>query len=471
MRIAVIGGGITGLALTHRLLELKKQSKKNFEINLLEAAPRLGGIIESRSCDGFLLESGPDSFISEKPWALDLARRLGLSSEVIGTRRENRRSFVLRQGKLLAVPEGFYLISPTRLRPFLESPVFSLSGKLRILAEALLPRRAGENDETVGSFVRRRFGREAFDRVGQAMLGGIYTGDPDKLSLSATMPRFRELEKKYGSLIRGLAAEKAGPARRHVDEASGPRYSLFVSLRRGMEDLVKALAGQIPPDDVKLNFRVKEISYDIRTSQWRVLSQSGQMRVFDKVCLTLPARHAAALLRNNVQRLSFKLSQIRYESVLTVNLAYKREQIPHPLDGFGFVTPKIENRPTIACTFCDRKFEGRAPQGFSLLRAFVGGAFGKKFFEKTDEEITKRVTTDLKELLGVKGEPLFLVLKRYPDSMVQYGLGHPDWVSEIRKIIPKNLGLYLAGSAYSGVGIPDCVRDAEAEAGEIFKSL
>lgn len=438
-------------------------------MHLLEAAPRLGGAIETEKRDGFLLEKGPDAFISKKPWALDLARRVGLSPQIIGTREENRRSFVLQKGRLVPVPEGFYLISPTQVRPFLESSLFSLPGKLRILMEAAIPQRAEESDESVGSFIRRRFGKEALGRVGQAMLAGIYAGDPENLSLLATMPRFRELEKKYGSVTRGLLKEM--PENKESERAAGPRYGLFVSFREGMGVLVEALSKKIPEDCVKLNFPVKEVSYDSSTKYWKLLAQNGQRRVFDRVCLTLPAKDAAAQLKNSVEPLSRKLSRIHYESVLTVNLGYKREEIPHPLDGFGFVVPRIENRATIACTFCDRKFEGRAPQGFSLLRAFVGGAFGKKYFDKSDSEMIKLVSMDFKELLGIQGKPLFTALQRHPESMVQYELGHLDLVSEIQKITPQNLGLYLAGSSYEGVGIPDCVKDAESTAEKIFKSL
>ena len=469
-RVAIVGGGISGLATAYYLLKLQKEAGKNIEIALYEAQDRLGGTIETENTDGFILEKGPDAFITDKPWALNLSKELGLENELIGTNPTNRRSFIARNGKLLSVPEGFYLVAPIDIGAFLRSPIVSLPGKLRMMAELFLPKKENNSDESIASFVRRRFGREALDRVAQAMLGGIYTGDPEALSLRATMPRFLELEQKYGSVTRGLMIET-----RHqkaaVSGASGPRYSLFSSFKNGMRTLPETLAKNIPANSIFTKSEVKKISYDKNTQKWALDFQGRNKELFDSVCIASTAKQAAFFLKEEAPKSAEKLSKISYESVATVNLAYKAEQLSHPLNGFGFVTPKIENKAVIACSFSNRKFEGRAPKGYALLRAFVGGAFGRHHFEKNDQEIISQSKSELQEYLGIQGEPVLTRLQRHPKAMVQYAVGHLDLVSEIRVLVSKSKGLFLTGSSYGGAGIPDCIREAESEAKKIFESV
>ena len=299
-KVAVIGAGIAGLAFAHRLAELDQAS----EISIFEAGPRAGGSIETEQRDGFILEKGPDSFISEKPWGLELAKRLGLESEIIGTENENRRSLVLRNGRLLAVPQGFYLMAPTEIKQFLRSPLFSPAGKLRMMMEPLIPAKRDGGDESVAGFIRRRFGQECLERAGQPMLAGIYTGDPERLSMLATMPRFIELEKKHKSVIRGLMGE--------LPESSGPRYSLFLSFRHGMETLVKAILSRIPEGALRLNTTVKATRYEPREKHWNVLLADGRTELFDRVVLALPAYGAAALISEESPSLFTLLSAIYF---------------------------------------------------------------------------------------------------------------------------------------------------------------
>ena len=319
-QIAVIGGGIAGLTAAYRLSELKKG-----EISLFEAGSRPGGTIETEARDGFLLEKGPDSFLSEKPSAVQLSKELGLETKLIGTRNENRKSFIVRRGRLIAVPEGFYLISPTQFGPFLSSPLFSALGKIRMGLEVLVPRAGSGGDESIGSFIRRRFGKEALERAGQPMLAGIYTGDPENLSLLATMPRFKELENEYGSVIRGLLAGVSRRKQPALAQASGARYSLFLSYREGMETLTKALAGKIGGQSLKLESPLKELIQVSKTDpRWRLNFADGRSGMFDAVCLALPARAAAEVIKNTAPALSEKLNSIAYESVATVHLAFNR---------------------------------------------------------------------------------------------------------------------------------------------------
>lgn len=468
-RIAIVGGGISGLALAHRLFELKEKSGLPFEVRLFESGHRIGGTIQTEKKEGFVLEKGPDSFISDKPWALDLVKRLDLQSEVIGTQNENRKSFVVRNGKLLEVPAGFYLIAPTRIGEFLKSPLFSLPGKLRVMAELLIPGSHSDRDESVAAFVRRRFGSECLEHVGQAMIGGIYTGDPENLSLLATMPRLKELEKKHGSVIRGLLAREE--QKKDLSEASGPRYSLFLSFKEGMEVLTKKLLRKMPSNSVRLGFEITSIEKEVSTGRWNLVTKNGDIEAADIVCLALPARISSLLIKKTAPGLSEKLSHISYESVATINFAFRRDDIQHRLDGFGFVVPRTENRPLVACSFSSQKFENRAPEKMALLRVFVGGAFGRDFFKKTDKEMEELALKDLSPLLGINAKPVFSSLSRYPVAMVQYSLNHLDLVSDIENESKKHSGLYLTGSSYRGVGIPDCVRDAEEQAEKIVKNV
>jgi len=466
--VVVVGGGIAGLACAHRLFELKKEKGSKFEILLLEAGSRLGGTLETQKKDGFLMESGPDAFISEKPAALELCGCLGIEGRLIETESLNRKSFIARGKKLIAVPEGFYLTAPTKLWPFFTSPLLSLPGKVRAAMEPLLKSAPPAEDESVGSFIRRRFGNEMLERVGQAMLAGIYTADPEILSLRAALPRFAELEVKYGSVTRGLK-EEARKKDSALKNVRGPRYSLFMSFKEGMQTLTDTIAAKIPSESRRLGFAVKSLSFDPSAKQWILISENGEKLNAEMVCLAIPPQAASLLTAQIDPDLSRKLGDIRSESVVTVNLAYRDSDFLRLPRGFGFVVPASEKRALIACSFSSNKFSGRAPKGFQLLRAFVGGVFGKKFYDLSDADILTAVRRDLEELLGVSKEPVFSSLKRHPRSVVQYRLGHLDLVREIRSACEKQDGFFVTGASYRGVGIPDCVEDAQNQAEQIFK--
>ena len=448
--VIIIGGGISGLAAAHHL------TKQNIHVTLLEASRRLGGTIHTERRDGFLLERGPDSFISEKPQALTLAKRLGLESRLVQTNEQFRRSFIVRDGRLRAVPEGFQLLAPSRLWPFITSDIFSIGGKARMAADLLLPRKStnGTNDESLASFVRRRLGVEALERMAQPMVGGIYTADPETLSLRATLPRFLEMERQHRSLI--LAMLRQGRAQKIG--TSGARYSLFLSFDRGMQVLIDALAEQIKAD-VRLNTRAVGLRRD--EAGWTITTSDGEEIKADKICIALPAYLAATLLHG---RLAEKLRQIKYASTATINFAYRRSAIAHPLNGFGFVVPFVEKRSLIACTFSSVKFSERAPEGHVLLRAFAGGALQPEVFALDEDDLRVRVESDLRELLGITEDPLFVQVAKWKDSMPQYEVGHLDRVNEIEKLVSELPGLTLAGNAYRGAGIPDCIRSGEAAA-------
>ena len=457
-RVVIIGAGIAGLAAAHRVVEQGHAHGLAVEPLLLEASPRLGGTIRTERHEGFLVEHGPDSFLSEKPWALALCRRLGLEDRLLRTDDRFRRTYVAFRGALHPLPDGFQLLAPTRLGPFVKSRLFSWPGKLRMGLDLVLPR-GSDPDESLGAFVRRRLGREALDRVAQPLVAGIYTADPDALSLAATMPRFQDLERRERSLILGMwrAAQQAPAADAGT---SGARWSLFVTLRDGMEELVRALTARLPPGTVRLGTRVTDVVRD--DARWRVLTATGDAEAADAVVIASEAGQAGRLLRYLDPGLSLLLDGIPYAGSATVTLAFRRADVAHPLDGFGFVVPRVEGRPIIACTFSSVKYPGRAPDGFALLRVFVGGATDEAALAAPDDALAATARAQLAELLGARGEPLFTLVARYPKAMPQYHVGHLARVDAIELALRRHAGLALAGGAYRGVGIADCVHSAEA---------
>ena len=468
-RIGIIGGGVTGLATANRLIALSQQQKREVSIQLFEASSRLGGTIQTDQRDGFLLERGPDSFISEKPEALNLSRELGLESQLIQTNSQHRRSFIVRNGRLRPVPEGFQLLAPTRFWPFVASDIFNLAGKLRMSADLLLPRKSanGTHDESLASFVRRRLGQQALERMAQPMVGGIYTADPELLSLRATLPRFLDMEREHRSVILGMWRKSR--VVRKQQGVSGARYSLFLSFDRGMQVLTDALQNRVrasPVLEVLLNTAVERVE---RTeSGWLITTLTGSKFELDVICFAVPSYVAAKLIAPFASTLASRLNQIKFASTATVNLAYRRNDIQHALDGFGFVVPLIEQRSLIACTFASVKFAGRAPDKHVLLRAFVGGALQPEMLSLDDAEINRRVQSDLQSLLGVTGNPLFVETTRWNSSMPQYYVGHLQLVKDIEEEVERLPGLLLTGNSYRGAGVPDCIRSGEQAAEKIM---
>jgi oxygen-dependent protoporphyrinogen oxidase len=457
VKLVVVGGGISGLSAAHRALELARDGAR-LELALLESRDRLGGTIATERVDGFTVESGPDSFLSEKPWAIGLCARLGIEDRLLRTDDRFRKVFVWFRGRLHPLPDGFQLLAPTQLGPFLASPLFSWPGKLRMGLDLVLPRGGGD-DESLGAFVRRRLGAQALERVAQPLVAGIYTADPDELSLAATMPRFLELERKERSLIGALwRANRRAPR----TGTSGARWSLFVTLRDGMAELIGALAARLPAGTVRLRHRVGGV--ERAGASWRVTTTSGERLDADRVILATESHVAARLLRYADPSLAALLEGVPYASSATVCLGYRRGDVPHPLDGFGFVVPRAEKRALLACTFSSVKYPGRAPDGHALLRCFLGGALDARALEADDDTLTRRAREELREALGIVAPPVLTRVHRWPLSMPQYHVGHLRRIETIEHRVRGLSGLELAGGAYRGVGIADCVRSGEAAA-------
>ncbi|MDH3582736.1 MAG: protoporphyrinogen oxidase, partial [Phycisphaerae bacterium] len=375
----------------------------------------------------------------------------------------HRRALVVRRGRLMPIPAGFRLMAPGRWGPVLRSPLFSWRGKLRMAGERFVPRKSGGEDEAVADFVVRRFGREALERLVQPLVGGIYTADANRLSLRATLPQFGEMEQQYGSVSRGMRERAVGA---ESDDA-GARYSLFLSFEDGMQTLVDGLVGNLNPVNVELGRTACAVRRG-GGGGWEVHCEDGGVLDGDGVILALPAFAAADLLGDCDAELAASLASIEYASSAVINLGFNQADVPDPLEAFGFVVPAAENRRLLAASYSSSKYAGRAPADHVLLRAFVGGALQPELLEYDDEKLIGLAREELGELLGIGGEPVITTVARWPRSMPQYTVGHRERVESILGQLAAHDGLGLAGSAYDGVGIPDCIRSGQAAAEGLF---
>jgi oxygen-dependent protoporphyrinogen oxidase len=465
--IVVVGGGIAGLAAAHRIVELGRAQQRPVRLTLLEAGRRLGGSIATERTDGFVIEAGPDSFISEKPWALQLCERIGFTPRLVRTRDTDRRTFIVHSGRLHALPDGFLLLAPTQFWPLLTTRLFSWPGKLRMGLDLVLPRGPERADESLASFVTRRMGREALERVAQPLVGGIYTADPADLSLAATMPRFLAMERTSRSIIWSMWSQmRRAPAA--ARGTSGARWSLFVSVDDGMQGLIDALAQRLPQGAVRLGCAVRAVR---REGQWSVVTGDGSALGADAVVLATPAHQTVCCVADVDADLAEELRGIPYASSATISLAYREGQLPQPLAGFGFVVPLVEARSIVACTYSSVKYPGRAPAGHVLLRAFVGGAMQQQLFEQDDATMAASVRRELRELLTITSEPVLTRIHRHAQAMPQYRVGHLDRMQRIDAALARHPGLAVAGNAYRGVGIPDCIHSGEMAAEAVWQQL
>lgn len=470
-RIAVIGGGLTGLAAAHRLQELAAAEGRTCDVTLFEASPRLGGLVGTIERDGYLIDTGADSFITNKPGAIGLCQRLGLEDQLQKTDPRYRGALVVRRGRPVPVPEGFQLLSPAALWPVLTSPILSPWGKLRLVCERFIPPRAASDDESLASFVRRRFGQEALDRLIQPLVGGIYTSDPETLSLAATLPRFVEMERRHGSLIRA-SRQRSKVASEDDSTSSGARYGLFVGLRRGMQQLVDAVAQRVAHSTtLRLASDVQSLRPAGSLERGYELSVDGEKIPFDGVIVTVPPRRAVPLLRELDAPLSASLEQIPAASSAIVITGHSLQDIRHPLETFGVVVPYTERRRVLAISCSSRKFPNRAPDGRMLLRTFVGGAMQQSLCDQDDASLVELVRDELRELLGVTGTPDFAHVARYPQAMPQYTVGHQVRVAQIEQLAGRWPRLQIAGNAYHGVGVPDAIASGESAAERLMVEL
>ncbi len=466
--VLIVGGGISGLATAYYLQKQARAAGLPLRYTVLESGPVPGGKIATERVDGFVIEGGPDSFLAQKPWAEELCRELGLAGELIGTNDAQRAVFILCRGRLVPLPRGINLIVPTRLKPLLRSPLLSWPGKLRMALEPLVPARTDEADESIGSFVRRRFGREAMEVLAEPLMCGIHAGAPEELSLEATFARFRDMERKHGSLTRGMRRSTAQQMSAPTRSPSESR-SAFLSLRGGVGRLIDALVPALVDGRVETGVAVSSLERDAQG--YRVSTAAGGSYPADAVVLTTPAYVSARIVQDLAPSLADSLGRIRYVSSGTVSLAFRREEVQHPLNGFGFVVPRGERRRIFGCTWNSSKLAGRAPEGHVLLRAFVGGAGREEIVELPDQELVALVRAEFEQIMGLEAEPLLSRVYRWHHANPQYEVGHLQRVREMHSQAESVGGLYLTGSAFEGVGIPDCVRQAQTTASTILAAL
>ncbi len=462
MRIAIIGGGIAGLAAAYEL-ELARVAGADVEYELFEAGPALGGVIASSVVDGTVIERGPDSFLTEKPAAADLCRELGLSADLVPSDDAQRKTFILVGKRLVALPDGLMFLVPTKLIPTALSGLFSIPTKVRMGLELLHPPRPHTGDESVADLVRRHYGQEAVDRLADPLLSGIYGGDASQLSAQSVLPRLVDMETKYGSLTKGmLAAFQAGKAASASGPAGAPPSAprpLFTTLRYGLQQLIDALVDRLDAQRVHVEAPVNAVERS--ATGWKVtcsLFGAQTRREFGGIILATPAWSASELLKSVDAPLSSELSGIPYSSSITVNLVYDQNRLGPLPEGFGFLVPAVENRALLACTFVHRKFPGRTAPGKAVIRAFLGGARNARLLSESDDSLVDVVRRELQSILNVSIVPDFTDVRRWPRAMAQYAVGHKDRLARIQSRVSGLDGLHLAGNAYDGIGISDCIR-------------
>jgi len=462
-RIAIIGGGISGLAAAFAL-EQHRLAGAPLEYVLYESSPRLGGVLRTEHVEGCVLEAGPDSFLTEKSWAADLCRTLGLGDQLISSNDADRKTYILVHGRLVLIPDGLMFMVPTKLLPTILSPLFSVKSKLLMAREWFHPPRAADRDESVASLVERHYGRELVDRLADPLLSGIYGGEASSLSVRAVLPGFAEMERTHGSLGRAVLAAR----KQRSEAARQPARPLFASLKNGMQQLVDALLSRLSRSALLLNMPIDNVRAEARG--WRV-SAGAKTDSFDGVIFALPAHSAAKLLSSSSPELANELGGIGYSSSITVGLGYGREVRQALPAGFGFLVPRSEGRLMLAATFVHNKFPGRAPQDRALLRCFIGGAHADEVWQLSDSEVVGLVREDLQEILRVRAEPVFARVYKWKAAMAQYGVGHLDRLERIERLRRQLPGLALAGNGYRGIGVPDCIRSGSEAAGEVLTSL
>ena len=458
-RIAIIGGGISGLSAAFAL-EKPRRAGIAVEYVLFESSPRLGGVLLTESIDGCLVEAGPDSFLTEKPWAADLCREVGLADQLIGSNDRDRKTYILVNGRLVPMPDGLMFMVPTKMLPAIWSPLFSTRTKFRIMQEWFHPKRKSATDESVASFVERHYGREVVDRLADPLLSGVYGGQADKLSLRAVLPRFADMEASHGSLGRALISTL-----QKTPKTAAPK-PLFTSLKNGMQQMVDAIISHLPPSALRINTPVQAIQQ--QDTNWLV-SAGYASDQFDAVILATSAPVAARL--GLPAQLSSALAAIEYTSSVTVALAYNQQVRQSLPPGFGFLVPRSEGKRLLAATFVHNKFPHRTPPDRALIRCFLGGAHHPAILDQTDEEILSLAKQELRQILNLTAAPLFTRIYKWKDAMAQYNVGHIERILAIEQACRDLPNLALAGNAYHGIGVPDCVRSGAEAANRILQAL
>ena len=457
-KIIIIGGGISGLSTAYYL------AKRGQASVIVESRPRPGGVIQTERIEDCLIEAGPDSFLSAKPAAMELARELGLEDQVIGSNDHLRRTYIWKNGRLVALPDGLMMMVPTKILPLVGTGLLTWGTKIRMGLELLRAPRDMSGDESVAQFVKTHYGAEAVDYLAEPLLSGVYGGDASELSAMSVLPRFVELAKRYGSLTRGVLVERARNARSRVDKPA----PLFRTLKAGLTQMVDALVNSIQGRVEIVQARARSVERS--QSGFRVKLDDTWMEA-DRLVIACEAHSAATLAAGLDGRMAGLLGAIPYSSSMIVALGFDARDFRHPPDGFGFLVPRKERRRLVACTWVGTKFPFRAPAGTILARCFFGGTGDPEALQLSDEAAAGLALEELRRIAGFSAPPRFVRVFRWPQSMAQYTVGHSERVAEIRSRAAAIPGLYLAGNAYEGIGIPDCIRMGKDAAERVLQSV
>lgn len=519
--VIIVGGGITGLSTAYHLQEEARNAGLPLTFTLLESDNRVGGKIKTEYIDDFVIDGGPDCFLGRKPWALQLSRKLGLGDELRGTNDDHRKTFVLDKGKLKPLPDGVLLIIPTRFAPFAASTLISIPGKMRMGMDLFIPPRMEKTDETVAEFVLRRLGKEALEKIAEPLMSGIHISDPETQSLLGSFPRFRDIEQKHGSLIKGMISERNAAIKKKKEQAkqngtsngvtslppdqmlyagvrqfnnlmglpTPDKYNtstscargldpakplpMFITLRRGLGQFVDAIHKELTEGQIvtgKSAVKIEEIEGG-EQPRYRVYTEDGESFEGDSVIMATPAYAAAKMLDEVHPSLAQDLRKIRYVSTATVSMGFRFEDIGKPFGGFGFVIPRKENRSMMGCTWTSTKFLDRVSPNNLLLRCFVGGPGREHLAEQNDEDLVNMLLDELRSITGLEATPHLVRIYRWTKANPQYDVGHLDRVKEMFATCESKPGLFLTGSAYEGVGVPDCVNHGHKAAKKAVELL
>jgi len=467
-KLVIVGGGIAGLSAAY--FATKKLA--DIEITLIESSDRWGGKITTDRVpfDGgqFIIEGGPDTFLATKPYATALCKELGLGERLHGTNPNKKNTYVLNRNRLLPLPDGLAMMIPTNVQSILKSLLVSWFGKARMGLDFLLPAKSVNGDESLGTFVSRRLGREAYENLIEPLMSGIYAGDGDALSLASTFPYLRDLELKYGSLARGaLQMRKQSVGAKHASPVQGSR-SAFLTPTTGLAEIVEALIQYLFSHNVELRLNSAVSRVSNIDSHYLVELDAGEALLADSLILATPAYISGKLIGSIDAELASALKSIPYTSTATISLAYKQTDLPRDLDGYGYIIPRRERRRALACTWTSTKFPHRAPEGYALIRVFVGRA--GQDIPWDEQDLLELAKEELKLSLGVTSEPLVERVFMWDKAMPQYNLGHPEILKKIDDAIENHPALALAGNGYRGIGIPDCIHSGELAVNKILES-
>lgn len=459
-RVVVIGGGAAGLA---GALALQRAAEAGEPVDwvLLEKDDRLGGKILTERRDGFIIDGGPDCYLSEKPWVGQMAARLGITNHLLPSNDAEKRTFIYARGRLHELPDGIMMMVPTKFLPLATTSLFSWPGKVRMGLDLFIPKRVDGSDETLGSFVRRRLGRECLELLAEPMVGGVHASDPEQMSLKATFPRFLQMEERHGSLIRAFLAARCKAPPRPAPRPGTVAQTYFMTFQGGMQELTDAVADAAGRQRMRSGRQVIAIEERTVGRRYLVRMADGESCEADALIVSSEAHQAARFLRDLDGKLAETLGQVLWSSAATVSLAYRRDRLGHELHGFGFLVPAVAQRQIMASTWSSTKWPGRAPDGYALIRAFVGGPHNGALVELEDDAMVAMVRQELGAIMGITAEPEFGRVYRWPKGMPQYTVGHLDRLAAIERRLKEHPGLYLCGASYRGVGMGDCMNSAE----------